>query len=266
MATTTETKTATAKLPIELLSEPLKLSCGLTLPNRLVKCPMQETLAEGPYFDPPIEAFSNLYSTWARSNYGLIITGQVQVDSRFLSIAGDVCVHEKSLEPERLAKWKQWASIAQSQGTPCIVQIAHPGRMSPMGAGVRPTAMPALCPSSVPLELGNTWLDKMALEKVLGTPKEMDLQDIDEVAAMCTCRARFITDHVTTDMPSSRPRRRCCARSRFRRLPIACRSRFPTFPIPLSAHQPSHRCLRRQSRETNETTPAHHLCCTRRLP
>nr|OQO25654.1 hypothetical protein B0A51_05478 [Rachicladosporium sp. CCFEE 5018] len=184
MSTTTETKTEVEKTAIELISEPLTLQCGLTLPNRLVKCPMQETLAIGPYFDPPMEAFGNLYSKWAKSSYGLIITGQVQVDRRFLSIAGDVCVHEKSLESDILAIWKQWAQTAQSEGTPCIVQIAHPGRMSPMGAGIRPADMPALCPSSVPVKLGDSWLDKMALEKVLGTPKAMEESEIDEVVAM----------------------------------------------------------------------------------
>lgn len=34
---------------IEILEQPLTLPCGLTLPNRLVKCPMQETLASYVY-------------------------------------------------------------------------------------------------------------------------------------------------------------------------------------------------------------------------
>lgn len=41
--------------------------------------------------------------------------------------------------------------------------------------------MRALCPSEVPVKLGETWLDKLALEKVLGTPKAMTLAEIDEV-------------------------------------------------------------------------------------
>lgn len=189
MATETQTTTTTTpawgqKSAIELISQPLTLPCGLTLPNRLVKCPMQETQAKAPYFDPPIETFQNLYSTWGASQYGLIITGQVQIDRRFLSIAGDVVCHEKSLEPAVLQKWKAWASIAQKDGTPCIVQLAHPGRMSPAGAGIRPAGMAPLCPSAVPVALGDSWLDKLALEKVLGTPKAMSVEEIDEVVAM----------------------------------------------------------------------------------
>ena len=186
MANRTETMTCSSDkmTATELIAQPLTLPCGLTLPNRLVKCPMQETLASPPYFDPPIETFKNLYSTWAESQYGLLITGQVQIDRRFFSIAGDVCCHEKSLEPEVMAKWKEWARIAQNEGTPCVVQLAHPGRMSPAGAGIRPKDMQALCPSEVAVELGDTWLDKLALDKVLGTPKAMSHEEIDEVVGM----------------------------------------------------------------------------------
>lgn len=172
------------KSAVDIISQPLALPCGLTLRNRLVKCPMQETLAKGPYFDPPIDTFENLYAKWATSEYGLLITGQVQVDRRFLSIAGDVCTHERSLESEVLDKWKQWAKIAQQNETPCIVQLAHPGRMSAAGAGIRPRDMQTLCPSCVPVSLGETWADKFAQDKILGTPKAMTLQDIDEVVAM----------------------------------------------------------------------------------
>ncbi|MCJ1231147.1 hypothetical protein MMC12_007823 [Toensbergia leucococca] len=168
---------------IELIAQPLTLPCGLTLPNRLVKCPMQETLAVAPFFDPPVDKFENLYTQWANADYGLIITGQVQIDIRFLSIKGDVVCHDKALEEPYFSKWRKWAAIAQAGGTPCIVQLAHPGRMSPAGAGNRPADMAAICPSSVPVKLGEGWLNKMALDKVLGTPREMTIEDIDAAVA-----------------------------------------------------------------------------------
>ena len=62
--------------------------------------------------------------------------------------------------------------------------IAAAGRMSPAGAGIRPNFMPALCPSEVPVKLDDGWLGKLALEKVLGTPKAMSVEEIDEVVAM----------------------------------------------------------------------------------
>lgn len=110
----------------------------------------------------------------------MIITGQVQVDIRFLSIAGDVVVRKESLEPPVLDLWKEWATVAQANGTPCIVQLAHPGRMSPKGAGIRPDDMQPICPSSVPVELGNKWIDKKAIEMALGIPREATLADIDD--------------------------------------------------------------------------------------
>ena len=153
-------ETSPKSTAIELIAQPLTLPCGLTLPNRLVKCPMQETLAAAPVFDPPLEKFENLYTQWARANYGLIITGQVQIDIRYLSIEGDVVCHQDTLKEPHFSKWKKWATISQEAGTPCIVQLAHPGRMSPAGAGNRPADMAAICPSSVPVELGEGWLNK----------------------------------------------------------------------------------------------------------
>ena len=87
----------------------------------------------------------------------------MQIDIRYLSIKGDVVAHKDSLKEPHFSKWKQWATISQQAGTPCIVQLAHPGRMSPAGAGERPPDMAAICPSSVPVELGEGWLNKKVL-------------------------------------------------------------------------------------------------------
>lgn len=176
---------------IASIEAPLTLPCGLTLPNRLVKCPMQETLAQPPFFDPPVDEFAHLYKKWSSARYGLIITGQVQIDIRFLSVAGDVVCHEHSLEGEHFAKWQRWAAIAKADGTPCIVQLAHPGRMSPIGAGQRPASMPPWCPSAVPVKLGGEgWLDRLVRSSILPDPKAMTLADIDELVAQFTHAAR----------------------------------------------------------------------------
>jgi len=41
--------------------------------------------------------------------------------------------------------------------------------------------MPPLCPSSVTVDLGDKWLEKMAIQTLLGTPKAMTVQEIDQV-------------------------------------------------------------------------------------
>lgn len=122
---------------------------------------MQETLAEAPLFDPPVSTFKNLYTKWGTADYGLLITGQVQIDIRFLSVPGDVVVHAQSGEGEHFEKWKEWARISKQKGTKCIVQLAHPGRMSRKGAGIRPADMQTLCPSEVPVAIGESWADKL---------------------------------------------------------------------------------------------------------
>lgn len=100
---------------------------------------------------------------------------------KVLSIAGDVVCHPESLSSPHIEKWKKWAQIAQAGGSPCLVQLAHPGRMSPVGAGNRPSDMPPLCPSSVPVALSDKWIDKMAIQSLLGTPKAMTAEEIDQV-------------------------------------------------------------------------------------
>lgn len=156
----------------------------------------QETCAKPPDYDPPLIEWRNMYKEWSEAKYGLIITGQVQIDSRFLSIAGDVVCHEKSLKEPVLGKWKELAIIAQSRGAPCIVQLAHPGRMSPLGAGNRPADMAPLCPSSVPVQLpgADTWLDKLALNKLLPPPKAMSPAEIDDAVANFVRGAKISTE------------------------------------------------------------------------
>jgi len=142
---------------------------------------MQETLAQAPLFDPPVSTFSNLYRKWGESSYGLLITGQVQVDIRFLSVPGDVVTHAGSLEGTHFEAWKEWARVSKASGTPCIVQLAHPGRMSAAGAGIRPKEMRTLCPSEVPVVLGDSWADKMVRGTISTSLCSKDCQLITEI-------------------------------------------------------------------------------------
>lgn len=142
---------------------------------------MQETLASFAHFDPPIDNFKKLYGQWAKAQYGLLITGQIQIDIRFLSIPGDVVVDTESLQESILHKWRKWAIIAQAPCTPCIVQLAHPGRLSPKGAGIRPADMEPICASAVAVEMGNTWLDNKTTAALLEASREASHQEIDEI-------------------------------------------------------------------------------------
>ena len=64
--------------------------------------------------------------------------------------------------------------------------------MSPFNGGERPPGTPALCPSAVPVNLGDSWMDKKALKAILGTPREMTLDDIDSTVADFVHAAKIV--------------------------------------------------------------------------
>ena len=72
------------------LNAPLLLPCGIRLKNRVVKAAMTENLS-----DEEQRATARhvaLYSRWAKGNVGLLITGNFQVDRRYLERPGNICV------------------------------------------------------------------------------------------------------------------------------------------------------------------------------
>jgi 2,4-dienoyl-CoA reductase-like NADH-dependent reductase (Old Yellow Enzyme family) len=77
-----------------------------------------------------------------------------------------------------IEKWKRYADICQSHGTPTIVQINHGGRQSPIGK--RPFMQPTIAPSPIPLSIGNNIIARTVQRLIIGTPKEMTRAEIDE--------------------------------------------------------------------------------------
>ena len=65
------------------LASPLKLARGKTIKNRFFKAPMSEQLADRQQNATP--QLANLYRAWARSGAGLVVSGMIVVDRRFLS-------------------------------------------------------------------------------------------------------------------------------------------------------------------------------------
>jgi 2,4-dienoyl-CoA reductase-like NADH-dependent reductase (Old Yellow Enzyme family) len=74
--------------------------------------------------------------------------------------------------------WKNWAATCQRSGTPAIVQINHPGRQSPTGAGNRGFFDKTLAPSAVKLDFGHSLIAKAAVWFTFGTPKAMTVNEI----------------------------------------------------------------------------------------
>ncbi|MBF7074181.1 NADH:flavin oxidoreductase/NADH oxidase family protein [Glaciecola sp. MH2013] len=145
---------------LNVLATPLALPCGTVIPNRLGKSAMTEGLAD-PHGRPTHEHIQ-LYKTWAEGGTGLLITGNIMVDKRYLERAGNVVLEDNS----SIELLKRWASAGKSSGNKHWVQLNHPGRQCPKLVNKQP-----LSPSDIQLDmLGN-----------FGKPRAMTQADIDDV-------------------------------------------------------------------------------------
>lgn len=94
----------------------------------------------------------------------------------------------KSLDLQKT--WKTWASACQSKGTPTIVQLCHPGRQSPPGAGKRSFFSKTLAPSAVPMNFGPSLIERLASAFLFGTPRAMTGDEVLEVVDQFVRAAR----------------------------------------------------------------------------
>ncbi|KAJ5042266.1 uncharacterized protein L3040_004819 [Drepanopeziza brunnea f. sp. 'multigermtubi'] len=161
--------------PNMLLSQPITLPCGLRLPNRLAKAAMAESMA--PSHDPN-EAFPKVYGNWADGGWGMVMTGNVIVSELYHGSAADVETSFQGQTPEQKARWKNWAAVCQRSGSPAIVQLNHPGRQSPLGAGRHGLFTKAVAPSPKKLSMGDSWLAHALVSLIFGTPRELTLEEI----------------------------------------------------------------------------------------
>jgi 2,4-dienoyl-CoA reductase-like NADH-dependent reductase (Old Yellow Enzyme family) len=142
------------------LGSSLRLPCGVSLPNRLLKSAMTEGLADPE--DRPTSAHLTLYRRWAEGGTGTILTGNVMVDQRYLERPGNVVVEDESVS-ELLA---QWAAAGTAGGNQLWMQISHPGRQCSRMVAAEPVA-----PSDVQLRLGG----------LFGRPRALGEAEIGEI-------------------------------------------------------------------------------------
>ncbi len=105
-----------------LLDQTLTLPSGLTLPNRIVKAAMTENLADAD--NQPTGRHERLYRRWAEGGSGLLVTGNLMVDRRFLERSRNI-VADAHLDIVRLTRVREAAGT-----TPMIAQLNHPGRQT----------------------------------------------------------------------------------------------------------------------------------------
>lgn len=107
------------------LTDPLDLPCGVTIPNRLCKAAMTEGLADGQ--NRATEKHLRLYEFWKQAGVGLSLSGNVQVDRRYMERAGNVAVDGNGGDEAM----RRWTDLVTADGTQFWAQISHGGRQSP---------------------------------------------------------------------------------------------------------------------------------------
>ncbi|KAF5658550.1 NADH:flavin oxidoreductase NADH oxidase [Fusarium heterosporum] len=153
---------------------------------------MAENLADGDLL--PTDQVYTAYKTWAKGGWGLLITGNVQVDPRHLGQARDIANNDTIDRGRILDSWKKWASASRSGGTPTVVQISHPGRQSPVGAGTRAFFGKTLAPSAIPLRLGKGMFAGVISRLLFGTPRAMTVTEILDVQDRFVNTAVLVAD------------------------------------------------------------------------
>ncbi|MDX1570484.1 MAG: NADH:flavin oxidoreductase/NADH oxidase family protein [Xanthomonadales bacterium] len=146
------------------LASPLELPCGVTLPNRIAKAAMTEGIADDR--NRATDGHVTLYRRWAEGGAGMLLTGNVQVDRRYLERPGNVVV-DGPQDDEQLRRLEAWAGVVRELGSTLWMQISHAGRQSPKIVATEPVA-----PSAIALGLPGGQF---------GKPRALEGAEIEEI-------------------------------------------------------------------------------------
>ncbi len=106
----------------------LTLPCGASVKNRLCKAAMTEGLADSA--NRATGRHGRLYRRWAEGGAGLLLTGNVQVDRRYLERAGNIVI-DGPQDASQVGALEAMAEAGTSGDTQLWMQISHAGRQTP---------------------------------------------------------------------------------------------------------------------------------------
>ncbi|MDJ0839092.1 MAG: NADH:flavin oxidoreductase/NADH oxidase family protein [Acidobacteriota bacterium] len=127
------------------IAEPLTLPCGVVVPNRLAKAAMTEGLADARNYATP--ELARVYERWSLGGAGILLTGNVQIDRRYLERPGNVAVEPGTTDEER-SRLQTWAEAGTRNGNQLWMQLSHAGRQTPALINKQPVA-----PSAIKLKM-----------------------------------------------------------------------------------------------------------------
>ncbi|WP_182476034.1 NADH:flavin oxidoreductase/NADH oxidase family protein [Staphylococcus succinus] len=119
---------------MSILFQEKTLPNGNTIKNRFFKSAMSETLASKT--GVPTPTLINLYKKWAQGGAGILVTGNVMVDSNHIGEPGNVVLESAS----HLEKFKAWARAGKVNDTEIWMQLNHPGKQSPKSLTKQPVS------------------------------------------------------------------------------------------------------------------------------
>ena len=159
------------------IADPITLPCGVRLKNRLAKAAMTEGLADET--NRATRRLETLYRRWAAGGAGLLLTGNVQIDRRYLERPGNVAI-DGPQDAAAMRALEAFAGAANGTGAEMIVQLSHAGRQTPVYVNRTPAA-----PSAVGLDLPGGQF---------GAPRALQADEIEDVVdrfanAASVCKA-----------------------------------------------------------------------------
>ena len=126
-----------------VLEEEMILPNGSILKNRIAKSAMSENLSNKN--NEPTATLIEVYKKWAQSGAGLLITGNIMIDSKAIGEPRNVVVENR----KNFEMLKEWAESVKGTNTHLWAQINHPGRQA-----MEPINKDLKAPSAVPLKSG----------------------------------------------------------------------------------------------------------------
>lgn len=144
------------------LSDEIRLPCGVAIKNRIAKSAMSETLGSRTF--GPTAVLIRAYERWAEGGCGLVITGNVMIDSSALGEPKNVVIENQ----DHLKDLKEWAKVGTKNNTQLWVQLNHPGKQSPAFLSKQPVAPSAIA-------YGN------ALRRTFNMPRELKESEIEQI-------------------------------------------------------------------------------------
>jgi len=144
------------------LEDGFDLGRGIRIKNRFFKSALSEQLGDSDHRPRP--DLITLFSRWAEGGSGLMVTGNVMIDRRFLGEPGNVVLEDH----RHIDAFAAWAESIAGYDTQLWMQLNHPGKQIPSFLCSQPVA-----PSAVPMGHG--------LGHLFKTPRALSEEEILEI-------------------------------------------------------------------------------------